>query len=674
MDNLEHIVHSLGRISPGKVNLVRVVSFIAHAACMKNYILLCLRANMPHDTPPLKIPESVVSLLSFATELDEEEIVSWWGLLKELAWKEDYLQTLNVSPAKVRRITSCHSGLSAYSFYPPRLHCTTPGCSASEALLPLKKAEITRVVYHTKADGPLPAYNIHWYCRYCRTNYHHNYHVRQGVRTYYDEVSDVIQTGEHQFVERKLISHWISTMLFGWNSATNCAYVYNNEHIQALAAYQKGRHALTLWPCSFKIRHTHIWDAFIVFCLLEDAKEQGLSLQVPHGGLQRDRFLPAMKIRNARLQACGYPEVMHRCDKCTQIIEKDGKISTFTFFHKVSTVVMDGVTVGHPCCGIHNCKEALKSQRDRFCPTHMDQSHVCAIRGCNAPVVPPSRACSDQVHQAAEQQYRSTGKAARQLRQQLRKEAAIIHLEPDAAFEQDDEQYPPATNTPSSLDADPPEPDQVYCVNPSNNTIIDCTPEQVDSDPKIRLRAQFGRRRTHNEQVLVAPCGVIIARTTFYGAEAIGSAAEFFKRVYEHTYQLTGIRPEHMIFDNNCSLAPHVQRDPWWQGIGLTVDVFHFTVKHAKSHHYCQTRCNPTSFPELMDENGKFRVNSSICEQTNNWIGKYLAIAREMNRDLYNFFFDEMFMRKNKFILRILELDGQHPTYWKKGDVLPVPS
>lgn len=35
-----------------------------------------------------------------------------------------------------------------------------------------------------------------------------------------------------------------------------------------------------------------------------------------------------------------------------------------------------------------------------------------------------------------------------------------------------------------------------------------------------RLRARFGRRRTHNEQLCVGSCGVIIGRATFYGSEA----------------------------------------------------------------------------------------------------------------------------------------------------------
>ena len=40
---------------------------------------------------------------------------------------------------------------------------------------------------------------------------------------------------------------------------------------------------------------------------------------------------------------------------------------------------------------------------------------------------------------------------------------------------------------------------------------------------KKALRAQFGRKRTHNEQLIVAPCGIIVARETFYHAEAVHS-------------------------------------------------------------------------------------------------------------------------------------------------------
>ena len=51
---------------------------------------------------------------------------------------------------------------------------------------------------------------------------------------------------------------------------------------------------------------------------------------------------------------------------------------------------------------------------------------------------------------------------------------------------------------------------------------VNDTQEQV-SDGRKQLQAQFGHKHTHNEQIIVAPCGMIIARETFYGAEGVGS-------------------------------------------------------------------------------------------------------------------------------------------------------
>lgn len=47
-------------------------------------------------------------------------------------------------------------------------------------------------------------------------------------------------------------------------------------------------------------------------------------------------------------------------------------------------------------------------------------------------------------------------------------------------------------------------------------------PHQLNPKPR-KLRAQFGRRRTHNEELFVAPCGMILARETFFHAEGVAS-------------------------------------------------------------------------------------------------------------------------------------------------------
>jgi hypothetical protein len=50
-----------------------------------------------------------------------------------------------------------------------------------------------------------------------------------------------------------------------------------------------------------------------------------------------------------------------------------------------------------------------------------------------------------------------------------------------------------------------------------NNGQLPCTSKPDAGIHKIR--AVFGRRRTHNEQIMVCPCGMIIARETFFGSE-----------------------------------------------------------------------------------------------------------------------------------------------------------
>jgi hypothetical protein len=88
------------------------------------------------------------------------------------------------------------------------------------------------------------------------------------------------------------------------------------------------------------------------------------------------------------------------------------------------------------------------------------------------------------------------------------------------------------------------------------------------------------------------------------------------------------LKPNHIIFDNNCGLAQHVKGDPFFENIGLSVDVFHFKSKHKETHMFCQENCNPAAFPELLGIDGKgWFFNSSVAEQTNVWLGGYHAIC-----------------------------------------------
>ena len=68
---------------------------------------------------------------------------------------------------------------------------------------------------HPIATKEIRVLPIHQYVE-CNTNYHHNFRVQHGIRTYYDGVPDIIQVGEHQFTEERLLQLWITLMLVSW--------------------------------------------------------------------------------------------------------------------------------------------------------------------------------------------------------------------------------------------------------------------------------------------------------------------------------------------------------------------------------------------------------------------------------------------------------------------------
>lgn len=133
----------------------------------------------------------------------------------------------------------------------------------------------------------------------------------------------------------------------------------------------------------------------------------------------------------------------------------------------------------------------------------------------------------------------------------------------------------------------------------------------------------------------------------------------------KRTFRMPGTMPQHIFFDNNCSLGKIVKDDPAFKDVGLTVDVFHFKSKHTVNDVFCQTYCNPVAYPELKGEGNKqWYFNSSIAEQTNVWLGGYHAICREMLVDKYNFFLDEMILRRNIMTKDKLTKEGSIPGNW----------
>ena len=69
--------------------------------------------------------------------------------------------------------------------------------------------------------------------------------------------------------------------------------------------------------------------------------------------------------------------------------------------------------------------------------------------------------------------------------------------------------------------------------------------------------------------------------------------------------------------------------------------------------------------------NGTWCFNTSVCEQTNVWLGGYAAMLRDMEATRYTFFLDEMIKRRNRHVVGELERKG-HCTWFLPADILQV--
>ncbi|KAG1812248.1 uncharacterized protein BJ212DRAFT_1301747 [Suillus subaureus] len=206
----------------------------------------------------------------------------------------------------------------------------------------------------------------------------------------------------------------------------------------------------------------------------------------------------------------------------------------------------------------------------------------CAVDGCDEVNASGFRTCANTDHQALEDAYFKPTKALFQLQAQLKRAGVTLPLD----------------SVPSSLDSG------------SSN------PNSTDEDLEV---------------IVGSECDTW---ATFFGSEAVSAVNLTFKlkEFAKAVFPTATSTPEYFVFDNNCKLHTHQDAigDDHFAATGMPVDVFHFNSKHKETDTYCQQHCNPAAFPELIS-GGKWRFNTSICEQTNVWLGGYQAILQDMS-------------------------------------------
>jgi len=332
---------------------------------------------------------------------------------------------------------------------------------------------------------------------------------------------------------------------------------------------------------------------------------------------------------------------------------------------------------------VHDCPEPLPHVKKRFCQLHSHLEACCAVTKCDNDAETGFRTCADPNHRKLETYYYEQGKAMFQLKHRL--ERAKISQTHDSlprnlasAGDNDGDENDDDIGEGSGVQGD----DDDILVD--KDGICDGKPESGNKS----VRARFGRRRTHNEELCVGSCGVILGRATFYGSEAPNGVRVSFLLLDHHAMltnrlsQMFWMRlfptkaslPAVLWHDNNCRIRAMLNNDDdhlrtYFDHCALPVDVFHFKCKHKEQDIDCGRNCNPYIWPELRTDDGKWRFNSSAAEQTNAWFGGYQAIVREMQADRYEFFLDEMIKRRNRLIIKDLERRMKRP-YRISRDVL----
>jgi hypothetical protein len=152
--------------------------------------------------------------------------------------------------------------------------------------------------------------------------------------------------------------------------------------------------------------------------------------------------------------------------------------------------VVDGVTVGHPCCSVHDCKIPLERVKDRFCPTHHNESLLCVIKTCRNKASEGFKTCVDPDCRSVEDYLRQRNKAMFQLKK------TQPYLQRHAAEE------------------------GIADIGEGDEAVDEEGNGAKSGSGNVKRKGRFFRRWTHNEELCVSSCGVILGRVTFFGSEA----------------------------------------------------------------------------------------------------------------------------------------------------------
>ncbi|POW11029.1 hypothetical protein PSHT_08597 [Puccinia striiformis] len=291
-------------------------------------------------------------------------------------------------------------------------------------------------------------------------------------------------------------------------------------------------------------------DGMDIDTLVFNYASRGKSSMVPSSGLTRVRYNEAKKQCSSWIAAEGTAHKNHSCGLCTSITHSEANNNHSV----VRAVVTDGLTIGHWRCSASAaqleklakesghpapdgpCRRTLDTVRHRYCSFHQPfLEGICQAQPCIQPALPNKKTCGLQSHLDAAKTF-----DARQADESDRAEESRRAGEEGAS-----------------------------------------------------KKPTLSRARTHNDQLAVAPCGVILARQTMFNSESpsavkVNCACKLLAHIYKSTAE---------------------ERNRFIKSI-VAVDVFHFK-SHKEDDCFCRQWTDPNLYPQLKKDGSWIQLISS---------------------------------------------------------------
>lgn len=569
-----------------------------------------------------------------AQSLDTAQPQTTWAKLWTVMYK--HITTCLYNTAAQFRDNGILSGnrskhaliITEHTFQPPTNRCSDCG----------QKTMMRKKVngYLFEIGGIKTMQYIPRYCRNCKTTHTPCFIRRKDAREYYTpeegQPEDYLQVTQHFFMSHQLVDHFNHLQSLGIVSISNLVESYNQTHATPTSTYlndfQNPRYTRKLSQnvCSL---------ALDIHRLMRCFNQRGIRLKSDATGSDDRRYFKAMLQHAEWLKHEGTEYSSHVCSICTEVDMENSTV--------MRAMVTDGITVGHWRCSASaqqlqsldptstatHCEQHLDKVTHRFCPEHHLLLHnICEAQPCVAPAIAGTKTCGDIKHKAAYRDFKDKTKSFFGLPRRFNRPNTHIRSDPSELISTETGEV--------ALSAE----DLMYADVDNRKHEAGRNGGEGSDGKKINL----SRNRTHNEQLMVAPCGVVVARKTFYKSESVPQVKEFIKETFPKEM------PQVIYYDNACNLYAHIRTSAedreTFRNTLLPVDAFHMKT-HKESHKTCRINNDPNKFPELKRPNGAWKFNASIAEIVNVWFGRFDSMCRGMHPVKYNFFLDEMIRLHN---------------------------